>query len=76
MNHSTRDVSKGLQCGVVGGVEGDFLGWPDNLLVNVSQQEFVGVQGFSLYNESDRGEAFQFGFLNRARTSRVSSSGW
>ena len=67
VNHSTGDVSKGLQYGLVGVVEGAFLGWQDNLLVNINRQEFVGVQGLSLYNEIDWGEAFQFGIFNRAR---------
>lgn len=67
INHSTGDVSKGLQYGLVGVVEGAFLGWQNNLLVNMNQQEFVGIQGFSLYNEMDWGEGFQFGIFNRAR---------
>ncbi len=67
VNHSTGGVSKGLQWGAVGVVEGAFLGWQNNILANINQQEFVGVQGFSVYNQIDWGEAFQFGFFNRAR---------
>ena len=67
VNHNTGGLSKGLQYGLVGVVEGAFLGWQDNLLVNINQAEFFGVQGFGLYNEIDFGEAFQFGIFNRAR---------
>ncbi len=67
VNHSTGDVSKGFQWGLVGFVEGAFMGWQNNILVNINTQEFVGMQGLSLYNEIDWGEAFQFGIFNRAR---------
>ena len=67
VSHSTGGVSKGLQWGVVGVVEGAFLGWQNNILVNINQQEFVGVQGFTLYNQIDWGEGFQFGIFNQAR---------
>ena len=67
VNHSTGGVSKGYQFGVVGVVEGAFLGWQDNLLANINEQEFVGVQGISLYNQIDWGEAFQVGIFNRSR---------
>ena len=67
VNHSTGGISKGLQYGLVGVGEGAFLGWQNNVLVNVNQQEFVGLQGLSVYNQIDWGEAFQFGIFNRAR---------
>ena len=67
VNHNTGGLSKRLQFGFVGVVEGAFLGWQKNLLANINQAEFFGVQGFSLYNEIDFGEAFQFGIFNRAR---------
>ena len=67
VNHNTGGVSKGLQYGVVGIVEGAFLGWQNNVVVNINEAEFFGVQGFGLYNEIDFGEAFQFGIFNRAR---------
>ena len=41
VNHNTGGLSKGLQYGVVGVVEGAFLGWQDNLLVNINQAEFL-----------------------------------
>jgi hypothetical protein len=67
VNHSTGGVSKGLQYGLVGVTEGAFLGWQNNLLANINQQEFVGFQGISAYNQIDFGEAVQIGLFNRAR---------
>jgi hypothetical protein len=64
-NHCTGGVSKGLQWGIVGFVEGDFIGWQDHF-VNMTGGTFTGLQtGF--YNDLDNGEAFQCGFINRAR---------
>ena len=67
VNRNTGGVSKGLQYGVVGYVEGDFRGWQGNVWANVTRQEFNGFQGVSLYNALDRGEAVQIGLFNRAR---------
>ena len=67
VNHNTGGVSKRLQYGLVGVVEGAFLGWQNNVVVNINQAEFFGGQGFGLYNKIDFGEAFQFGIFNRAR---------
>ncbi|HER44260.1 MAG TPA: hypothetical protein ENO08_07365, partial [Candidatus Eisenbacteria bacterium] len=65
-NHCSGGVSKGLQWGIVGFIEGDFIGWQDHF-VNMTKGTFTGLQtGF--YNELDNGEAFQFGFINRARS--------
>lgn len=65
-NHCTGGVSKGLQWGIVGFVEGDFIGWQDHF-VNMTGGTFTGFQS-GFYNDLDNGEAFQLGFINRART--------
>jgi len=66
VNHCTGGVTKGIQWGLVGFVEGDFIGWQDHF-VNISGGTFTGLQS-GFYNDLDNGEAFQFGFINRART--------
>ncbi len=65
VNHCTGGVSKGLQWGIVGFVEGDFIGWQDHF-VNMTGGTFTGFQS-GFYNDLDNGEAFQLGFINRAR---------
>jgi hypothetical protein len=65
VNHNTGGVSKGLQHGLVGLVEGDFVGWHDNA-VNLVRGEFTGYQS-GIYNSLDHGEAFQLGIFNKAR---------
>ena len=62
---NTGGVSKGLQHGLVGLNDGDFVGWQGNL-VSITRGEFTGLQQ-GLYNELDRGEALQMGFVNSAR---------
>lgn len=64
VSRSTGGVSKGLQYGLVGLVDGDFVGW-QNTFINVTRGEFVGLQT-AAYNEIAAGEAFQFGLVNRA----------
>ena len=66
VNQTTGGVSKGLQFGVVGVVEGDFAGWQNNV-VSIANGRFDGFQGSALYNKLDHGEAVQIGFFNRAR---------
>lgn len=64
--HNTGGTSKGLQLGLVGYTQGDFLGW-QHTLVNVVNGTFTGFQGgTSLYNGIATGEAFQFGVVNHA----------
>jgi len=65
-NHCSGGISKGLQWGIVGFVEGDFIGWQDHF-VNITEGTFTGFQS-GFYNDLDNGEAFQLGFINRART--------
>ena len=64
INHNTGGVSKGLQYGLGGYVEGDFVGWQDNA-ISVVRGEFTGFQS-GFYNEIATGEAFQMGLINRA----------
>ena len=64
VNQNTRGMSKGLQFGIVGLVEGDFAGWQNNA-VNIVEGETSGLQG-GLYNAMNYGEAVQIGFFNRA----------
>jgi len=65
VNYNTGGVSKGLQHGLVGVVEGDFVGWQDNG-INLVKGEFTGCQS-GFYNSLDHGEAFQPGIFNKAR---------
>lgn len=64
-NHCSGGISKGLQWGIVGFVEGDFIGWQDQF-VNMTAGTFTGFQS-GFYNDLDNGEAFQLGCINRAR---------
>ncbi len=62
--HNTGGVSKGLQHAVVGLVDGDFVGWQNNV-VSITRGEFNGLQT-GAYNEIGHGESFQVGLFNRA----------
>lgn len=63
---NTGGISKGLQYGLVGMVDGDFVGW-QNTFINVTRGEFLGLQT-AAYNELGAGEAVQIGLINRAET--------
>jgi hypothetical protein len=63
-NHTTGTV-KGLQWGFVGLADGNFHGWQNNMIVNVTDEIFQGFQS-GFYNEAGSGEGFQYGFVNRA----------
>lgn len=66
VNHTTEGLTKGLQIGFVGVVEGDFAGWQANA-VNIVDGGFNGLQGIdALYNRINYGEAVQIGLFNRA----------
>ena len=67
-NHCTGGQSLGLQYGLLGFVEGDFMGWQDNA-VSIVYGGFTGFQS-GLYNHCGRGEGFQMGFVNRATDMR------
>ena len=63
-NHCTGGVSLGLQYGLVGLIEGDFMGWQDNA-INIINGRFTGFQT-AFYNHCGQGEGMQIGFVNRA----------
>jgi hypothetical protein len=63
-NHCTGGMSLGLQYGLVGLIEGDFMGWQDNA-ISITEGSFTGFQS-GLYNHCGKGEGFQLGFVNRA----------
>ncbi len=64
VNHTTSGVSKGVQFGLVGIVEADFMGWQDNG-VNITNGKFEGLQwGFVNYAGTVSG--VQIGFVNYA----------
>lgn len=66
VSRNTGGISKGLQHGFVGMVDGDFVGWQHSV-VNITRGEFLGLQT-AVYNEVATGEAVQLGLLNRAET--------
>jgi hypothetical protein len=67
-NHCTGGETDGLQYGLVGLVEGDFVGW-QNCALAITKGEFTGYQS-GLYNESGPLKGFQLGFINRAGEAR------
>ena len=75
VNRNTGGESKGLQWGLVGYVEGDFLSWQNDLLANITRQEFNGFQGPSIYNVLDQGGPCRSDSSTGRGTSRASSSG-
>ena len=67
-NHCTGGQSVGLQYGLVGLIQGDFMGWQDNA-ISIIDGKFTGFQS-GLYNHCGQGEGFQMGFVNRATDMR------
>ena len=63
INHTTGGLSKGVQFGLVGIVESDFLGWQNNQLVNYTKGDFEGFQ-WGFFNYAKRASGFQLGFFN------------
>lgn len=64
INHTTSGGFKGLQYGLVGISDADFIGWQNNF-VNVSKGEFQGFQS-GLVNTTRNMSGFQYGFVNNA----------
>lgn len=62
VNHSTGDFT-GLQYGLVGITEGEGAGWEYNLLVNLNEGRFTGLQT-GVYNEMGGGAGVQYGAVN------------
>ena len=66
INHTTTGMTKGLQFGLVGLADTDFLGWQDNW-VNVTKGKFEGFQ-WGAVNYSLDMSGFQLGVVNYAES--------
>ena len=66
VNHSTAGISKGVQFGVVGMVEADFVGWQDNF-VSITRGNLEGFQS-GFVNYAGHASGFQLGLVNYAVT--------
>ena len=64
INHMTSGVSKGVQFGLVGIVEADFMGWQDNG-VNITHGKFEGLQ-WGIVNYAGTVSGVQIGLVNYA----------
>lgn len=64
VNHMTSGVSKGVQFGLVGIVESDFMGWQDNG-VNITHGKFEGLQ-WGIVNYAGTVSGVQIGLVNYA----------
>ncbi len=62
VSYSTGGVSKGVQFGLVGMTEGDFVGWQDSW-VNITKGNFEGFQ-WGVVNYAGHGNGFQLGLVN------------
>ena len=68
VSHSTSDMSKGVQFGVVGLVDADFTGW-QNTVVNITKGNFEGFQ-WGVVNYAGHASGFQLGLVNYALSMR------
>lgn len=66
VSHCTSGMSKGVQFGVVGYVEGDFMGWQSSV-VNYTKGNFEGLQ-WGFVNYAGHANGLQLGFVNYAMT--------
>ena len=66
VNHTTTGKSMGVQFGLVGIADADFVGWQDNA-VNIVKNDFEGLQ-WGLVNYADYANGLQLGFVNYAAT--------
>jgi hypothetical protein len=66
VNHTTTGVSKGLQFGLVGLNDGEFVGWQDNF-VNSTRGRMEGLQ-WGFVNYAGHCSGLQLGFVNYAQT--------
>ena len=66
VNHTTTGKSMGVQFGLVGIAEADFMGWQDNW-VNIVKGDFEGLQ-WGLVNYANYANGLQLGFVNYAAT--------
>jgi hypothetical protein len=68
VNHTTTGESVGLQYGLVGVNDSDFLGWQD-CVVNITNGNFEGFQ-YGIVNYAGHMSGFQLGLVNYARTAK------
>ncbi len=68
VSHSTAGVSKGVQFGLVGINDADFIGW-QNTAVNYTKGTAEGFQ-WGLVNYAGHASGFQLGFVNYAVSMR------
>jgi hypothetical protein len=66
INHTTTGMSKGLQYGLVGIADSDFMGWQD-CGVNVTSGRCEGLQ-WGVVNYANSMSGLQLGLVNFART--------
>lgn len=64
VNHSTSGVSKGVQFGLVGLGDADFVGF-QSTAVNITKGDFEGFQ-WGIVNYAGYANGFQLGFVNYA----------
>jgi hypothetical protein len=64
VNHTTTGKSKGLQYGILGIADGDFVGWQDNF-VNIVKSDFEGFQS-GFVNHANFANGVQLGLVNYA----------
>lgn len=67
-NHTTANLSKGVQLGAVNLVDSDFVGWQD-ASVNVTKGNFKGFQ-WGIVNYAGSANGFQLGIINYAANMR------
>ena len=68
VNHTTGGVSKGVQIGIVGLNEADFVGFQNNF-INIVGGDFEGFQ-WGFVNHSYHANGFQLGIVNYAECMR------
>jgi hypothetical protein len=68
VNHTTTGESVGLQYGLVGINDSDFMGW-QNCGVNITSGKFEGFQ-YGIVNYADYMSGFQLGLVNYARSAK------
>lgn len=66
INHTTSGLSKGVQWGLVGINEGDFLGWQGNW-INITKGNVEGLQ-WGLFNQANYVNGVQIGLVNTTNT--------
>jgi len=68
VNHSTAGISKGVQFGLVGFTEADYVGWQD-CGINITKGNFEGLQ-WGLVNHANYVNGLQIGIVNHAGSMR------